>query len=125
MAASWAQAGIKLLLEGKSGPDVIGVAFTPCTPGKACPWETADWSGGWEYLPDIGPTGEPIFATGPGANAGGYSDPTADRYIVATNHSSSLSSLYNYENYLADQLPVILNAGYHLAVRRDLWRPVT
>ena len=107
MASSWARAGIKLLLEAKPGPDVIGVAFTPCTAGKACPWEMAFWGGGWIYGPDYYPTGEQIFATGAGSNAGGYSDPTADKYIEATNHSSSLSSLYAYENYLADQLPVI------------------
>ena len=106
IASSLAQAGVKLSLEGKSGPDVVGAAFTPCTARKAC-WEIADWGGGWLYQPDFYPTGEGIFATGAGANAGGYSDPTADKYIAATNYSSSLSSLYTYENYLADQLPVI------------------
>ena len=107
MASSWAQAGIKLLLEGKSSSAVVGAAFTPCTTSKTCTWEIAFWGGGWEYAPDIYPSGEEIFATGAGSNAGGYSDPTADRYIVATNQSSSLSVLYTYEDYLADQLPVI------------------
>ena len=105
LASSWAQAGIKLLLEGKSGPDVIGVASTACSAGKACPWEIAFWGGGWYYVPDYYPTGEQLFATG--ATTTGYSDLTADKLIVATHHSSSLSALYTYENYMADQLPVI------------------
>ena len=55
----------------------------------------------------IYPTGEEIFATGAGSNFGGYSDPTADALIKATNTSSSLTALYNYENYLAMKLPGI------------------
>ncbi|MGD0439443.1 MAG: ABC transporter substrate-binding protein [Acidimicrobiales bacterium] len=106
MASSWEQAGIKLQLEGKAFPDVIGVAL-PCAAGKACPWEIANWGGGWDYSPDYYPTGEEIFATGAGSNSGGYSDATADQLIVATNKSSSLSALYTYQNFLAQQLPVI------------------
>ncbi len=45
-----------------------------------------------------------------------YDAPTADKLIVATNVSSSLSSLYAYENYLSQQLPVIWqpNQAYQL-----------
>ena len=107
LANSWAQAGIKLQLEPKSFGDVISAAFTPCVAGKACPWDIANWGGGWIYSPDFYPTGEEIFATGAGSNAGQYSDPTADTLIKATNTSSSLTALYNYENYLAKNLPVI------------------
>jgi peptide/nickel transport system substrate-binding protein len=104
MASSFEQAGINLQLEAKSFTDILGLVV-PCTVGKPCPWELAYW--GWEYSPDIYPTGEEIFTTGAGSNPGGYSDPTADKLIVATNHLSSLSSLYTYENYLSQQLPVI------------------
>jgi peptide/nickel transport system substrate-binding protein len=96
-----------LSLEGKAFGDVLTVAATPCTPGKACPWDIANWGGGWIYSPDFYPTGEEIWATGAGSNAGQYSDPTADKLIQATNKSSSLTALYTYENYLAEQLPVI------------------
>jgi peptide/nickel transport system substrate-binding protein len=107
MASSWAQAGIKLQLEAKAFGDVISAAFTPCVAGKACPWDIANWGGGWIYSPDFYPTGEEIWATGAGSNAGQYSDPKADALIKLTNTSSSLTALYNYENYLALQLPVI------------------
>ncbi|MGA2527598.1 MAG: ABC transporter substrate-binding protein [Acidimicrobiales bacterium] len=106
--SSFAQAGINLQLEGKSFGDVIAQAFGPlCTAGKTCGWEVANWGGGWIYSPDFYPTGEEIFATGAGSNAGGFSNATLDKLIRATNVSSSLSSLYAYENYTARELPVI------------------
>ena len=107
MATTWEQAGIKLNLEGKNFGDVISTSFTPCVAGKSCPWDIANWGGGWIYSPDFYPTGEEIWATGAGSNAGQYSDKTADKLIVATNKASSLTALYSYENYLAKQLPVI------------------
>ena len=115
MATSWEQAGIKLNLAGKSFGDVIGAAL-PCAAGKPCNWDLANWGGGWDYAPDYYPTGEEIFTTGAGSNSGGYSDKTNDANIVATNVSSSLSALYTYENYLAEQLPVIWqpNPAYEL-----------
>ena len=54
---------------------VISTAATPCVSGKPCPWEIANWGGGWVYGPDYYPTGEEIFASGAGSNFGGYSDP--------------------------------------------------
>jgi peptide/nickel transport system substrate-binding protein len=111
-AISWSQAGISLQLEGKSFNDVISEAATPCVAGKACPWDIANWGGGWVYSPDFYPTGEEIFTAGAGSNFGNYSDSQADSLIEATNTSSSVQSLYAYENYLAKQLP-------------DIWQPET
>lgn len=107
LASSWAQAGIKLQLEPKSFGQVISTAATPCVAGKACPWDIANWGGGWVYAPDYYPTAEEIFASGAGSNFGGYSDPTADALIKATDLSSSLRALYKYEDYLAVNLPGI------------------
>jgi peptide/nickel transport system substrate-binding protein len=112
LAVSWEQAGIDLQLEGKSFGDVLTVAASPCTAGKACPWDIANWGGGWVYSPDIYPTGEEIFASGASQNFGLYSDSTDDRLIKLTNTSSSLEALYNYENYLSVQVP-------------DIWQPET
>jgi peptide/nickel transport system substrate-binding protein len=112
LQASWEQAGIKLALSGKSFNLVISAAATACTPGKACPWDIANWGAGWVYAPDFYPTGEEIFATNAGSNFGEYSDPKADNLIALTNTSSSLTAMYNYENYLAKQLP-------------DIWQPET
>jgi peptide/nickel transport system substrate-binding protein len=107
LASSWAQAGIMLQLEPKAFGDVVSTAATPCAAGKACSWDIANWGGGWIYSPDFYPTGEEIFATGAGSNFGNFSDPAADNLIKLTNTSSSLTALYNYENYLAKNLPAI------------------
>jgi peptide/nickel transport system substrate-binding protein len=112
LAVTWAQAGISLQLEGKNFGDVLTVAAAPCTAGKACAWDIANWGGGWVYSPDIYPTGEEIFASGASQNFGLYSDATDDRLIKLTNTSSSLKALYDYENYLATQVP-------------DIWQPET
>ncbi|HLN06041.1 MAG TPA: ABC transporter substrate-binding protein [Acidimicrobiales bacterium] len=110
LASSWAQAGIKLQLEGKAFGDVISTAATPCTAGKACPWDIANWGGGWIYAPDYYPTGEEIFATGAASNFGLYSDKQNDANILATNKPGAIQTLYTYENYLATQVP-------------DIWQP--
>jgi peptide/nickel transport system substrate-binding protein len=112
LQTSWEQAGIHLTLVGKSFNLVISAAATPCTAGKACPWDIANSGGGWIYSPDSYPTGEEIFATGSGSDFGEYSSPKADKLIALTNTSSSLTAMYNYENYLAKQVP-------------DIWQPET
>ena len=106
MGQSFKQAGINMNLEGKSFGDVISAAFGPPCPASSC-WDMANWGGGWIYSPDFYPTGEEIFATGAGSNAGGFSNGHLDALIKVTNSSSSLSALYNYENYASTVLPVI------------------
>jgi peptide/nickel transport system substrate-binding protein len=106
MAVSYEQAGIILNLEGKNFGDVISAAFGPPCTASTC-WDMANWGGGWIYSPDFYPTGEEIFATGAGSNAGGFSNKHLDALIKVTNTSSSLSALYNYENFAATELPVI------------------
>ena len=82
---------------------------TPCPSG--CSWELENWGAGWIFSPDYYPTGEELFQTGAGSNSGSYSDPTNDANIVATN--TTQAPLTPYENYLAQQLPVVFqpNAG--------------
>ena len=63
------------------------------------------WGGGWVFAPDYDPTGESIFQTGAGSNYGSYNDKTNDSNIAAT--TSSNESLTKYENYLAEQLPIV------------------
>jgi peptide/nickel transport system substrate-binding protein len=67
--------------------------------------QLANWGAGWLFSPDYYPTGEEIFQTGAGSNSGSYSDPTNDANILATNVSQT--PLTQYENYLAEQLPVV------------------
>ena len=101
--SSWASAGINMNLSQQSFNTVIGNS-TPCS-GSGCTWELGNWGAGWIFSPDYYPTGEEIFQTGAGSNSGSYSDATNDANIKATNTSNV--SLTQYENYLAEQLPVI------------------
>ena len=102
--SSWAQAGINVTLSGASFTTVTGNAVA-CTGGQSCSWEMQYWGGGWVFAPDYYPTGESIFQTGAGSNYGSYNDKTNDSNIAAT--TSSNESLTKYENYLAEQLPIV------------------
>jgi peptide/nickel transport system substrate-binding protein len=64
-----------------------------------------NYGGGWTYGVDPYPTGDQLFATGSGSNSSNYSDPKADQLISSTVHSTA--SLTQYENYLAQQVPVL------------------
>ena len=100
-----AQAGIDLNVVGQSFNTILGTDV-PCS-GPKCTWQL-DGSGGWAYNgPGLEPTGEPLFQTGAGANAGGYSSPEMDSLIAATHTSSSLSTFDQYATYTATQLPFI------------------
>jgi peptide/nickel transport system substrate-binding protein len=57
------------------------------------------------------------------ANSGGYKDPTNDSMINKTLTSGNLQSIYNWQDYLAPQLPVMWqpNGAYALTeVANDL-----
>ncbi|WP_455384978.1 peptide ABC transporter substrate-binding protein [Acidihalobacter prosperus] len=62
---------------------------------------------GWTYAPDYYPTGGGLFNTGGGSNYGGYSDSRMDKLIKASMQGKGLKTLYAYENYASEQLPVL------------------
>jgi peptide/nickel transport system substrate-binding protein len=107
--SSWAQAGINMNLSTASFSSVNGTAI-PCTPGAACAWELQNSGSGWVFSPDYYPTGEQIFQTGAASNSGSYSSATNDANIVASTNTQV--PLTTYENYLAEQLPVIYQPNY-------------
>jgi hypothetical protein len=61
------------------------------------------------------------------ANAGGYCDPTNDAMIAQTLASSSLSYMYNWQNYLSAQVPMLWvpNAAYMVNEIKDNLKGVT
>ena len=105
--SSWAAAGINISLTSASFDTVIGNA-TPCPTG--CSWELENWDAGWIFAPDYYPTGEEIFQSGAGSNSGNYSNPINDANIKATNIGNT--TLAKYEDYLAQQLPVVYQPNY-------------
>jgi peptide/nickel transport system substrate-binding protein len=112
-----ASIGIKLNLEPKPFAQVISTAGGNCVAAKLpCNWDMANWGGGWSFSPDYDPTGEQLFLSGVVANSGGYSDANNDSLINKTLTSSNLQYMYNWQDYLSPQLPVIWqpNADYAL-----------
>jgi peptide/nickel transport system substrate-binding protein len=70
----------------------------------------ANWGAGWIYSPDYYPTGEELFSTGASSNYGNWSDKKADALVNATTTASASkaqAALNAYENYIAQQVPVV------------------
>jgi len=100
------QIGIKLNLVPKPFNEVTAASAGNCVVASIpCNWDMADWGGGWSFAPDYSPTGETLFMSGAVANSGGYSNPTNDAMINQTLSSSNLQLMYNWQDYLAKQLP--------------------
>jgi peptide/nickel transport system substrate-binding protein len=100
--------GIKLNLEPKPFNQVIALAAGNCVVAKIpCDWDIANWGGGWSFCPDYLPTGEQLFESGAAANSGGYSSATNDSLINQTLTSRNVQYMYNWEDYLSKQEPVI------------------
>jgi peptide/nickel transport system substrate-binding protein len=114
--------GIKLNLQPKPFAQVISTAGGNCVVAKLpCNWDMANWGGGWSFSPDFAPTGEQLFLSGVVANSGGYTNPTDDALINKTLTNSNLTYMYNWQNYLSTQLPMIWqpNADYQLTEVAD------
>lgn len=109
-----AKAGINITLTQAPILTVFG-DMAPCS-GSSCSWQMGNYGVGWTYFPDYYPTGEDTFATGAGANFGGYSNPVNDANITYTNTAppaQSQQALDRYQKYLAQQLPVLWQPNYN------------
>jgi peptide/nickel transport system substrate-binding protein len=110
LQANATRVGIQIQLSGHPYAAVVS-ASAPCTPRQAaCSWTAEYWGGGWTYLPDFYPSGEELFESGALANYESYDNATADRLIRATTTAppaQSQSALDAYQNYIAEQVPVI------------------
>ncbi len=109
--------GIKINLQPKPFNQVTALAAGNCKVAKIpCNWDLANWGGGWSFAPDYSPTGETLFLCGAIANSGGYCSKTNDNYINQTLTSNDPQAMYTWQNYLAQQLPVMFqpNGVYSL-----------
>ena len=105
-----AQAGIELKLQEVYG-SILVAEDAPCYPTDETPclWEMCCWNGGWVYHH---PSGEILFKTDAGGNFGHYHDPVADELIERTVTSDDLDVLYEYQDFIAEQVPVIFNPNF-------------
>jgi peptide/nickel transport system substrate-binding protein len=98
------QAGISLTLKPEPFNTLIGNTGT-CTAQshtQDCGWQIVEIG----YNPyGLYPADTGNFATGGNDNLGGYSDPQADSLISATLQGSSTQAFFQYEDYVARQLP--------------------
>jgi len=123
-----AMAGIGLNLEPETFNQVTALAGGNCVVTRSsCDWDMANWAGGWSFAPDYLPTGEELFQCGAVGNSGGYCDQTDDSMISKTLTSSDLQYMYEWQDYLATQLPVLWqpDADYQLTEVSDNLRGVT
>jgi peptide/nickel transport system substrate-binding protein len=114
--------GIKLHPIPKPFADVISQVGGNCVVIKApCNWDMANWGFGWSFSPDYLPTGDELFECGAVANSGGYCNKTNDALIEKTLTNPNLQLMYQWQDYLAPQLPVEYqpNAAYTLTEIAD------
>jgi peptide/nickel transport system substrate-binding protein len=101
------QVGIYITLNPRTFNGVLAVTGGVGCPAAGCPWELADWGLGWSYVPDYLPTGDELFQTGSFGNIGKYSNSQNDALIKQTLVNSNLHLMWQWQNYLTRQLPVV------------------
>jgi peptide/nickel transport system substrate-binding protein len=105
-----ARAGIELRLEEVFGSVMVAEDHRPETPETPHVWELNCWNGGWAFYGQ--PTGEILFKTGGGSNFAHYSDAKADELIAKTVTSDDITAMYEYQDYLAEQVPNVWTPGF-------------
>jgi len=105
LKSDFSLAGIAVNLSSEPFDSIISL-LAPCTSSQSsCSWQMLNYGGGWTYGVDPYPTGDQLFETGSGSNSSNYSSPAANKLIQATVHGDT--GLTGYENYLADEVPVL------------------
>jgi peptide/nickel transport system substrate-binding protein len=106
LASNASLVGIQVNLQAQSFDDVVNTAYG----ANGNSWQMVDW-GSWTYAPDYLPTGDELFEADAPNNVGAYSSARNDQLITASLDARSPSqfdtAMYNWQNYLAGQLPVV------------------
>lgn len=100
------QAGIKLDLKAEPFNTLVGTigVCTAKSHAQNCGWQIVEFG----YDPfGLYPADNGVFASGGSSNLGGWSDPKTDRLIAATLQGSSNAAFFQYEDYVARQLPFL------------------
>ena len=112
--ADAAKAGIELHLQEVFGSVLVAEDHGESSQDRPHTWELQCWNGGWVFYGK--PTGEVLFKTRGGSNFGRYSDERADQLIERTVVSDDASAMDEYQDYLAEQVPVVWTPGFPLRV---------
>ena len=101
LVSDWDSIGITVTATANT----FNLLAAACTTGSGTPWSMC-WSGqSWTYQPNFYPSGDQTFLSGAQSNWGGYDDPQMNALINAD--TTGKASLSSYEQYAADQLPVL------------------
>jgi peptide/nickel transport system substrate-binding protein len=104
LQSSFTQAGIQVAPSGAPFDTVVG-DDVPCSK-NGC-WQLNYYGQGWYFDPGYNdPDGSAIFESAGADNGGSYASPQADA-LMAKLPSGGYPALYAYEDYLAQQLPVL------------------
>jgi peptide/nickel transport system substrate-binding protein len=100
------QAGIKLDLKAEPFNTLVGTVgeCTAKSHAQDCGWQIVEF--GYDEF-SLYPADNGVFATGGSSNLGGWSDPKTDSLITATLQSGGTTAFYQYEDYVARQLPFL------------------
>jgi peptide/nickel transport system substrate-binding protein len=116
LVADWAAIGI----DATASANTFNNLASACTVASGTPWSIC-WSGeSWTYDPNFYPSGDQTLLSGASSNWGGYDNGQMNSLITAdTQGKSSLSA---YEQYAADQVPMLFMPDFEnlLEVNRAL-----
>jgi peptide/nickel transport system substrate-binding protein len=121
--SSEAQAGVKITLKSEPFDTLVsttGTCNAQSHPAAICDdWQLQQY-GYNSYLMD--PSGAGMLNTDANGNYGGYSTPKMDQLINATEYGSSSAAFYAYEDYAAEQVPLLWlpNASGVFAYKKNL-----
>lgn len=101
LVAGWQSIGVAVTATATT----FNLLASECTATSTTLWSMC-WTGqNWTYQPNLYPSGEQTFLQGASANWGGYSDTEMNALLAAA--MSGKSTLSAYEQYAANQLPVL------------------
>jgi peptide/nickel transport system substrate-binding protein len=104
LESAFSQAGIKFSSFSSSSFATVAGGMSPGCTKTSC-WQMSYVGEAWLFDPGFfEPDGSILFLTNGPSNLGGYSNPTADALMNKLG-DGGLPALYNYQNYLAQQLP--------------------
>lgn len=99
-------AGVGIVLDIKEVPDSVAES-QKCTPDKACAWDLSFFGSQSSWYYPVYASGDRLFQTDAPVNLGSYSNPEADKLIEATMRSNDPDALKKYNDFLAEDLPVL------------------
>jgi peptide/nickel transport system substrate-binding protein len=116
--SAWGKVGIQVKFHVVSEAAIFS-AITPCTKGKSCGWQIANFGepgGTPTYSPQYLPTGALWFQTGAVDNPGGFSSATIDKMERETYTDSSPALVGRLSQTIGKALPVLWQPNYYYQV---------